>query len=285
MRTRSSLRSSLVVIGFAAACGFDPGSSRGSGIGLGDEGDSSTAEAGDAGNDAAAGTTGLHGHGTTGGEPPGETGVLDGVEPGSDGSVASTGAIAGDTTGAAVLEGTGAIGSSGAIDGCPHEKLDLLWAADAVVTAPMQLVTADANGSPLAAVSSVAESGTITFTVAFDCPGTYQAWGLVWDLAPGGYASNDPDSFYVGTGDDEVTWRYGCQTGEADSGLSWQPLQSLLAQPCDVAALPIVVDAPGEVAITFRNREAGGGSSVAGIAALLVADDASSPDPYNSYTP
>ncbi|HWB75583.1 MAG TPA: hypothetical protein VG755_11530, partial [Nannocystaceae bacterium] len=137
-------------------------------------------------------------------------------------------------------------GTSGAVESesggieeptCPAEVLTLLWSEGADVGAPMQLVPTDANMDPDVAASAVAESGTITFAIDFACPGEYSLWGLVWDYSPGAYGSDDPDSFYVGIGGPESTWRYGCQTAEMSSGLSWQPLQALQTQPCDAAPL------------------------------------------------
>ncbi len=284
MRTPSSIHGSALAVALAIGCSFDPGGGRGNTVGLGeDDGDSAAALESDGGSTAV--TSGLHSHDSTGDSSPPSTGMLEGVEPGSEGASVETGEVATGTTGPFVLEGTGVGESTGVIPECPRTKLQLLWAEDAVVIEPMRLAETDANGAPLAAVSAIEEEGTVTFTATFDCPGTYRVWGLVWDYNPGGYAEDDPDSLYVGIGEDELVWRYGCQTEEAPSGLSWQPLQALLAQPCEVSSTQLVVDAPAEIEITFRNREAGYDSNVAGIAALLIADEASRPDPYDSYTP
>jgi hypothetical protein len=182
---------------------------------------------------------------------------------------------------------TGAAGSeSGGIEEptCPAEVFTILWSDAADVGAPMQLVPTDANMDPDVAASAVAESGTITFAIDFACAGEYSLWGLVWDYAPGAYGSDDPDSFYVGIGGPESTWRYGCQTATMTSGLSWQPLQALQAQPCDAAPLVIDVAVPTPVELNFRNREAGDGSAVAGIAALVVASNPDA-DPTELYAP
>ncbi|MBC8070583.1 MAG: hypothetical protein IAG13_19785, partial [Deltaproteobacteria bacterium] len=180
---------------------------------------------------------------------------------------------------------TGASGSEGGgAPACPQEVLSLLWAADAELGAPMELVPTDANLDPEIAASVVEDSGTVSFAIDFACPGEYSVWGLVWDYAPGGYANDDPDSFFVGVGGAEYTWRYGCQTGEQESGLSWQSLAALQVQPCDADALVIDVAAAGTVEIEFRNREAGYGSQVAGIGAIVVSSDAAA-DPYELYAP
>jgi hypothetical protein len=167
---------------------------------------------------------------------------------------------------------------------CPTDVLTLLWAEQADVGLPMELVPTDANMDPEVAMSVVAESGTVTFSIDFACPGQYAIWGLVWDYAPGAYGTDDPDSFYVGIGGPEATWRYGCQTAEVDSGLSWQRLMSLDAQPCDASPLVIDVAEASTVELSFRNREAGDGSMVAGISAIVVASDAMA-DPAGLYTP
>lgn len=219
-----------------------------------------------------------------GGDPSGasDAGEEAGSDPASDdGSAVDAGDVDDDagTSGAAESD-------SGGIEEptCPAEVFTLLWAEEADVGAPMQLVPTDANMDPDVAASAVAESGTITFAIDFACAGEYSLWGLVWDYAPGAYGSDDPDSFYVGIGGPESTWRYGCQTAEMSSGLSWQPLQALQTQPCDAAPLIIDVAEPTSVELTFRNREAGGGSAVAGIAALVVASNPDA-DPTELYAP
>lgn len=181
-------------------------------------------------------------------------------------------------------------GDAGTDDGsalpdCPAEVFELLWAGSADLADPMQLAVAeDAMDSPDVATSTIAEEGSVTFDLHFECPGEYAIWGLVWDYAPGALASDDPDSFYVGVGGPEPTWRYGCTTGEESSGLSWQRLQALQAQPCDEVPVVISVAEPGDVQLTFRNREAGGGSQVAGISAIVIATDVDA-NPYDLYDP
>lgn len=215
-------------------------------------------------------TSAANGSGTmTGDAPPGE---------GEDGSAIDDGAPS--------STGRDDDSSSGGIEepACPQDMLALFWANEATVGAPMQLVPTDANMAPEAAASVVAESGTVTFDVEFACPGEYTIWGLVWDYAPGAYGTDDPDSFYVGVGGPEQTWRYGCQTGEVASGLSWQPLLALQAQPCEAAPLVLDVAEAGSVQLQFRNREEGGGNAVAGIAAIVVASDGAA-DPTELYAP
>jgi hypothetical protein len=206
--------------------------------------------------------------------------------PGDAGTTSSGAAPGEETSGDA---GPGEVSSDGSGDGdevaiCPDQVFTLLWADQAVLGAPMELVPTDANMDPDVAASAVAESGTVSFSIDFACAGEYVLWGLVWDYDPGAYGTDDPDSLYVGVGGPEQTWRYGCQTGSAVSGLSWQPLTTLDAQPCDASPLLLEVADAGTVAVQFRNREAGGGSQVAGIAAIVVASDATA-DPADLYAP
>jgi hypothetical protein len=216
----------------------------------------------------------------------------DATEGGEEGSVLESGAHdEGDVTGEVDdgAEGTDDGPSDGTDDGsangCPTEVFELYWAESADLGDPMQLsVAADAAEEPEVAVSSVAEEGTVTFALHFDCAGEYAIWGLVWDYYPGAYASDDPDSYYVGVGGPEPTWRYGCQTGYEDSGLSWQRLRALDDQPCDTTPLVIAVAGEGDIELTFRNREAGASSEIAGIAAIVISSDPEA-DPYELYAP
>jgi hypothetical protein len=167
---------------------------------------------------------------------------------------------------------------------CPQSIFDVYWVEDGVVEAPMVLVQADAEGNPMVASSPVAESGSVTIEIDFACPGEYTLWGLVWDYDPGAWGEPDPDSFYFDVGGDEATWRYGCQTAESTSGLSWQRLASLSAQPCEASYIALSVYGAGTVELTLRNREAGDGSQVAGIAAIAVSDDPGA-NPATLYDP
>jgi hypothetical protein len=172
-------------------------------------------------------------------------------------------------------------------DVCPETFTDLLWAQDATIAAPMQLVPAtQAEGQPVVAVSPTLEQGTVQFQLDLPCAGDYYLHGLMWDYSPGAWAVADPDSLYVSTGGpSEFVWRYGCQTGGASDALTWQSLEQLDAQPCSTT--PIVLTAPsaGVYAFTLRNREAGqGGSVVAGIGAVVVTMDPAL-DPYDEYDP
>ena len=214
---------------------------------------------------------------------------------GEEGSVLETGAHDdGDGTDGADIEEGGSTDDGGANEGgtddgsanaCPAEFFELYWAESADIGDPMQLLVAeDASQDPEVAVSSVAEEGTVTFPLHFDCAGEYAVWGLVWDYYPGAYSSEDPDSYYVGVGGPQPTWRYGCQTGDVDSGLSWQRLESLDEQPCDTTPLVIAVAGEGDIELTFRNREAGASSEIAGIAAIVVSNDPDA-DPYELYQP
>lgn len=180
---------------------------------------------------------------------------------------------------------TGNAGDTGN-QACPAAFTGLWWADEAALFGPMALLTdTAAMGDPDVATSEVADSGTVTFTVDVPCPGEYLVWGLVWDYWPGAYASDDPDSHYVAAnGGGEVVWRYGCQTTEGDDGLSWQRFEGLQAQPCDTVALVLDVEAAGEHTLSFRNREWGSGSVVAGISAVILTTDASL-DPYDEYAP
>ncbi|MBX7080494.1 MAG: hypothetical protein K1X88_14950 [Nannocystaceae bacterium] len=203
------------------------------------------------------------------------------------------GAAGSDTTGGDV-DDHGTSSSSGApSDGdggatppvqCPPEGVTLVWAEQAELDGPMSLYETDANDAPQAAVSTVAEDGIVTFSLALPCEGQYAVWGLVWDYEPGAWSGEDPDSYYVGVGGPEVTWRYGCQTSAVASGLSWQRVSSLAAQPCESAPVLIEVYEPGTYELALRNREAGAGSSVAGIAAIAVSTDPDA-DPNQAYSP
>lgn len=176
--------------------------------------------------------------------------------------------------------------STGAPDDveCPMSIFDVYWVEQGVVEAPMVLAIADANDSPKVASSPVAESGSVTISIDFACPGEYTLWGLVWDYDPGAWGEPDPDSFYFDVGGAEATWRYGCQTAEATSGLSWQRIASLSAQPCDASYVVLSVYEAGEVELTLRNREGGDGSQVAGVAAIAVSDDPGA-NPASLYEP
>ncbi len=218
-----------------------------------------------------------------------------GTDDGDEGSVLETGADDdGDPTeggdvddGGSTDDGAGeadADADDGA-DMCPVDVLDLHWAESAAIADPMVLLPAEgAMSDPEVAVSDVAEEGTATFPLHFDCGGQYYVWALVWDYYPGAYATEDPDSFYVGIGGPEPTWRYGCQTGDVDSGLSWQKLEALTAQPCDVEPIMIDVVDGTDIELTFRNREEGWSSQVAGVAAIVISNDPDA-DPYSLYDP
>jgi len=225
-----------------------------------------------------------------------DDGADDGDTGGVDTSVLEAGEVDdgnvdGDTTdggGAeATDDGSAEVGTDdgNVLPDCPTDVFELHWAESADLVDPMQLLVAEeATDEPDVATSMIAEEGSVTFALHFECPGEYAIWGLVWDYYPGAYASDDPDSFYFGVGGSEPTWRYGCSTGEQDSGLSWQRLEALQSQPCDAVPVVIAVAEPGDVELTLRNREEGASSKVAGISAIVIASDPNA-DPYDLYAP
>lgn len=172
------------------------------------------------------------------------------------------------------------------VETCPETYEELLWAQDATASGPIEMLPAvDADGEPLVAVSFQAESGEVEFTLDLPCAGDYYVHGLLWDAAPGAYASGDPDSLYVSTGGPEFVWRYGCQTGGSSIALTWQPLQRLDAQPCDTTPITLSAPSGGAYSLTIRNREAGGNLPyVAGIGAIVVSMDPYL-DPHDLYDP
>jgi hypothetical protein len=306
--TRGIRRSCVAVLALSCACAFDAsGNSRGLGVlepadddplddgdgdGDGVDPDPEPEPEPEPGDDGATRTD--DGASADGPADDGAEGTDDG---GADDSVLETGAHdeAGTTDDGGLEEAGGTTDDGGANEGgetddgsaidCPVDVLELHWAESAELGGPMELlVAASAISDPEVAVSGVAESGTATFSLHFDCAGEYAVWGLVWDYYPGAYATDDPDSYYVGVGGPEPTWRYGCQTGEESSGLSWQRLESLDDQPCDTTPLVLSVVDGADVELTFRNREAGSMSEVAGIAAIVVSNDPDA-DPYDLYAP
>lgn len=202
----------------------------------------------------------------------------------------------GGDTGTAATEGAdddadaGAAATTVATDGapepaaCPIPMFELMWADAGELVPPMALIESDADGNPEVAYSTAADSGAVKLTIEFACPGEYALWGLVWDYLPGAFGGADPDSFYFDVGGAESVWRYGCQTGNEDSGLSWQRLAALDAQPCDATYVSLSVAEAGPIELTLRNRESGYGSAVAGIAAIAVSSDPNA-DPSTLYQP
>jgi hypothetical protein len=214
--------------------------------------------------------TTTNGDGTDDGDPEDDDGDEGNDDDGSDGS---------DD------DGTANHDDSAGETSCPADISEIVWVDDAMLEAPMSLATVTgAQGDPSLAVSTVAESGKASFTLALPCAGEYFVWGLVWDYTPGAWGDPDPDSFHVGTGGDEVVWRYGCQTFGLNDLLSWQRLERLDTQPCSSTGLALVATGPGDYTLSFRNREAGAGSMVAGISAVMISTDPNA-DPYALYTP
>lgn len=281
-------RSGLVLSSWclAAACSFDSsGNGFPGGASVGESGDGSDESTGDASGDVdvpsptTAVTTSPGEPHTTAGDV--ETSGRDTDPAGDDGT--DTGG--GDDS--AVSHGGGDAeddGDTGVPDACAEPVFDLYWVEDADVTSPMALVVADANDDPKVAYSTVAESGSVTVSIDFECAGEYTLWGLVWDYDPGAWGEPDPDSFYFDVGGAESTWRYGCQTGQSASGLSWQRMASLSAQPCEASYIVLQVFEAGTVELNLRNREAGSGNQVAGVAAIVVGSDPDA-DPATLYDP
>lgn len=175
-------------------------------------------------------------------------------------------------------------GSSDPQPDCEEPVELIVWAEDAQLEEPMAFgYASQAAGSPALAYSNVAEEGIVTFELDVPCAGTYSVYGLVWDNLPGAWL-DDADSLYFDVGGEEVIWRYGCQTLGQLNALSWQPLAALQAQPCLVGGVAFEVEEPGLYEISFRNREAGSDSMVAGIAALALTSDPEL-DPYSLYAP
>lgn len=277
----------------STACGFDAsgngfpdGMSVGEGESTEGEGDEdtgadddvdlpSTATRGDDPDDPSTTAAGTSPPSTTSGTTAGETTDDDtGTEDGGDDHDSAASHSTSDDEGSTGVPG----------DECPQSTFDVYWVEQGVVESPMVLAVADAMGNPKVASSPVAESGSVTLELEFACPGEYTLWGLVWDYDPGAWGEPDPDSFYFDVGGAEATWRYGCQTAESTSGLSWQRLASLSAQPCEASYVVLSVYGAGTVELTLRNREAGEGNQVAGIAAIAVSDDPGA-NPASLYEP
>ncbi|MCH9685911.1 MAG: hypothetical protein K0V04_31040 [Deltaproteobacteria bacterium] len=226
------------------------------------------------------------GMGTGSGANVGDGGESEGVD-GADAGANDTGP--GGSGGPSGSDDDGA-GSDGAPDNdtagaeCNGEVFELMWAADAAVEPPMQLdVASAAEGQPSVAKSEIAEAGQITFEVEIPCAGDYGIYGLLWDVYPADLGG--ADSFHIGVGGaQEFVWRYGCQTVDEEYSLSWQALQRLEGEPCDVTPIVVEFPAPGTYAISLRNREEGSGPVAAGISALLVTSDLAA-DPYDAYEP
>jgi hypothetical protein len=300
---RRSCPHSLCVL-LLAACQFDSSGSgfpQGASIAEGPSPTSSDADDGDAGDDGddttsvgdapdamTSGSLPDDDRGTTGdASTTGDAPQLPGAEDAASAGDEATATDPGGDAGAQDESDGGDVDDGGEVDGadvCPASFHEVYWMVDGDVSAPMTLVPTDGHDQPEAAVSLVENDGEVTVTIDLPCAGEYTVWGLVWDYDPGAWASPDPDSLYVDFGGGESIWRYGCQTANSPSGLSWQKLSVLTAQPCDLDYLVVSAAAAGSYAIRFRNREAGEGSAVAGIAAIAVSLDPAA-DPGALYEP
>jgi hypothetical protein len=161
----------------------------------------------------------------------------------------------------------------------------LMWAADAVVVEPMELVPApELPEEPMVARSYAGQSGTIAFTFELACPESVEIHGLVWDALSGPQA-DDPDSFYVSVdGEPDQEWRYGCGSTKVPDGTwLWQRMTGSPRTECDVPVLVFDLEA-GPHELVVRNRESGGGSLYAAIAAVVVTADPAF-DPAMLYDP
>lgn len=256
---------------------------------------------------AAAWITGCTGDDASGGTEAGSsgssTGDLSGVPPttqspddgGDDDGMDSTSA-----TSAATPTGTG--GTSGSesdtadddtsdstgIAACdrPPELPLLLMAADAVVEKPMLAIASmTLPDETVYARSDVQDAGTVTFTFELECDHEVILQGLVWDRFAG-FDPQNPDSFYISVDDEdpEGLFPYGCQTqGNEDSLWSWEPVVPLVDEVC--GEIPGVYSlSAGEHTVRLRNREGGFGDDFAGVAALVVTDDANL-DPTTVFDP
>ncbi|MEM7154301.1 MAG: hypothetical protein AAF799_15755 [Myxococcota bacterium] len=229
--------------------------------------------------------------GTEGGDsaPAGEDGSGAGDDDGGDGEVPSDdSATSGGGTDDGDPAGTdgGSEGDEGGAVECPADVFEMLWSEDAMLQSPMTYGVAEsAVGSPMIALSEVAEEGTISFEVDIPCGGDYRIFGLVWDIYPGAWSQDDADSFHVSLGGgDEFRWSYGCQTDGQENALSWQSLHSAEDDDCTISPVSVEFPEPGTYVIRLRNLEAGSGSAVAGIAGLAVSSDWDA-DPHGLYSP
>ncbi|MEM6992097.1 MAG: hypothetical protein AAF721_16420 [Myxococcota bacterium] len=152
----------------------------------------------------------------------------------------------------------------------------LVMSEDAEVEDPMmQLESMVLPEGTIYARSDVAEEGTVTYTFDLECDADVIVHGLVWDRFAG-FEPQNPDSYYTSMDDEdpEGLFPYGCQTvGESDSVWSWQLIVPLDGELCGTAPGIYSLEA-GTHTLRLRNREQGQMDNFAGIAAIVVTNDA-----------
>jgi hypothetical protein len=169
-------------------------------------------------------------------------------------------------------ESTGPPDTTMAVDPCDGLFVkEIALVEDAVVVAPMEKFMSDMEEA-LVAISTVAEAGTVTFTIDLECDGVYSLWGRALDLEKGAHP-NDPDSFYVQVdGGPESTWVYGCQTEDLVENYNWLRVRAWgnnCMNPVDVT--PTLT--AGSHTFRFRNREAGNQNEVAALSRIVLTND------------
>ena len=246
------------MLAVAAGCFSEPTASDG----VGSTGASS-------GDDAAT-TSSSSGLSTADGDATGSSGS---VEPGSTSSMdaeSSSGAASSSTTGSCEA----------------REPPKLMWAEDATLVPPMELVPAVLlPDTPMLARSYAGDAGTIVFDFDLPCAATVEIHALVWDAISGVQPPDDPDSYFVSVDRQrEEIWTYGCATGRVRDGTwLWQRVAGTTRAACDGDTLTFDLEAgPHELAL--RNRESGGDFVYAGIAAVVITDDPTF-DPETLYEP
>jgi hypothetical protein len=161
-----------------------------------------------------------------------------------------------------------------------------MWAEDAMLVAPMELAPAPLlPGEHLLARSYAGQAGTITFDFDLPCATSVEIHALVWDATSGIIQDNDPDSYVVSVdGGPEVVWTYGCGSADVpDQSWLWQRVASSRRTACDDTPLALDLSA-GPHELVLLNRESGGGTVYAAIAAVVVTSDPSF-DPATLYDP
>ncbi len=234
----------------------------------------------DASSDTEDGSTGTS-TGEVSGLPPTTNTPDDGADDGEDttgGTTMGPPADSGDTAADSGSSDTAADSGSTGVGVCdaPPDLALLLPAADAEVVEPMMAIPSMVlPDKTIYARSDVEEEGTATFSFDLDCDYEVIIQGLVWDRFAG-FAPSNPDSFYISVDDEEPEglFPYGCQTqGQDDSLWSWQPVVPLDGKMCGETPGVYMLTA-GSHTVRLRNREGGFGDNFAGVAALVVTDDA-----------